>query len=228
MARVKYGPLILDISGSIGSATFQKSLYGNTLRNRPRNTRAGTADQFKARNYMMQCQYAWRSMSAALRRQWNQFVAFSGQSINRDRGILTTGHALFLKWNYARLQAGFEIVTELIYKSAPAWPGIQYVFSIYPSCEVQFTTDLVTPNIYPTIFLSPPRPESRSFTSTGLRFMFIDEIFENYAIINNSYQSKFGQSIIPDSFVSCKYQLFHLASPILSAVITGVFKVLVD
>jgi hypothetical protein len=225
MARIQYGPIISDISGSIGSATFQKSLYGNTLRNRPRNTRAGTAAQFAARNQLLQCQYAWRSMSEALRRQWNQFVAFSGQSINRDRGILTTGHSLFLKWNYARLQAGLAIVTTIVYKSAPAWPTIDYIALAAPGTFINFTADLVAIDIYPTIFLSPQRPESRSFMHAGLRFMFINSVITTEAYINNSYQDIFGQSIINGSFVSCKYQFFHLTSPLLSALSSGVYEV---
>jgi hypothetical protein len=225
MARIKYGPIIADISGSIGSATFQKSLYGNTLRNRPRNTRSGTAAQFAARSQLMQCQYVWRTMSEALRKQWNQFVAFSGQSINRDRGILTTGHALFLKWNYARIQAGLGIVTTIVYKSAPAWPTIEYVARNAPGTFIAMTDDLEALDIYPTIFLSPARPESRSFLNAGLRFMFIDSVNASAVLINNSYQNIFGQSIVFGSFVSCKFQLFHLTSPILSALSTGVYEV---
>jgi hypothetical protein len=224
MARIKYGSIIADISGSIGSATFQKSLYGNTLRNRPRNTRAGTAAQFAARSQLMQCQYAWRTMSEALRRQWNQFIAFSGQSINRDRGILTTGHSLFLKYNYARLQAGFSIVTTIVYKSAPAWPTIDYIAESGNGIEIAFTDDLDALNIYPTVFLSPTRPESKSFTNEGLRFMFIDAVDEMLISILTAYQNKFGLNLTGGDFISCRFQFFHLSSPLLSAISTGVYE----
>jgi hypothetical protein len=174
---------------------------------------------------MMQCQYAWREMSEPLRRQWNQFVAFSGQSINRDRGILTTGHSLFLKYNYARLQSGLNIITDIVYKSAPAWPSVSSIYLDMPSTVINFSADLDALNIYPTIFLSPGRPESKSFMIAGTRFMFIDDLVTTAAEMYTSYQDKFGTTIVPGSFVHCKYQFFHLSSPILSAISTSVFEV---
>jgi hypothetical protein len=225
MARIQYGPIIGNISGSVGSATFQKSLYGNTLRNRPRNSRAGTAAQFTARNLMMQCQYAWRQLSEADRRQWNQFISFSGQSINRDRGILTTGHSLFLKYNFARLQAGLAIVSTIVYKSAPAWPDMSSVNYDDPGVHIIFSDDLEALDIYPIVFLSPIRPESRSFSKEGLRFMKISLRDQASIWLGTSYVDTFGVDIEPDCFYSAKWQFFHCTSPLLSSVFSAVFEI---
>jgi len=224
MARIKYASIVSDVSGSVGSATFQRSLYGPILRNRPRNTRAGTASQLKARSVMMQCQYAWRALSVAQRKQWDQYIAFSGASINRDRGILMSGHSLYLKYNFHRLLRGLSVVNNLIYISAPQWPVIDYLQTSPTYVYIRFTGNLTTLNIWPTLLLSPKRVASWSFSKQGLRFMLDTYASTYYLGYTNVYNQIFGRPIAYADIIHYQLQWWSRTAPILSAIQTGILS----
>jgi hypothetical protein len=225
MARIRYGSIVSDVSGSIGSATFQKSLYGNTLRSKPLNNRTATAKQQLIRSYMQACQAGWRALSSANRNQWNQFIAFSGQSINRDRNILITGHALFLKWNFARLVNGLAIVSTLVYSGAPQWPNLTTIRTDGDVMIFDFDQNLNTLQVFPTFFLSNCSDIENSFSASGLRHISAMSVGGVYMFGYNNYLNVFGRKIYVNAFLNFKYQFWSTVSPILSSVRTGVIKV---
>lgn len=222
MARVIYGSIVSNVSGSIGSATFQKSLYGNTLRNKPRPKTTATPAQLASRSILMQCQYAWRSLTPAQRKSWDQFISFSGQTINRDRNILSTGHSLFIKYNFARLIAGMAVLENVSYVSAPLWPFVTGVVQRIGGTEVDYTADFVSLNIMPTIHLSPLRNASLSYTTAGLRFIPIVQVSVNRALFGPSYANIFGIMPVAGDIIHYKYQFWSVNAPILSAIHTGI------
>ena len=69
MARVKFGSLVTEISGSIGGSTFQRNSFGNTLRNKPNPIRSRTAAQLSIRQYMKQAHAGWTALTAAERQR---------------------------------------------------------------------------------------------------------------------------------------------------------------
>lgn len=225
MARIKYASIVSEVSGSVGSATFQKSLYGNTLRNRPRPHKSGTAAQLYARSIMMQCQYAWRALDPATRKQWDQYIAFSGASINRDRGILMTGHSLYLKYNFTRLIASLAILNTPAYVSAPQWPSLIAIRVNGNILYMEFSVNPFSTNIYSTSLFSPLRLSSQSFSKQGLRFMVSGIHFQQYYYFNNSYLPVFGRMLVPGDVVHVQHQLWLSTAPILSAIQTAVFTV---
>lgn len=173
---------------------------------------------------MMACQYAWQDLTSAQRKQWNQFVAFSGQSINRDRGILTTGHALFLKYNYARLAAGLSVLDTIVYKSAPTWPGLYFLQVAGGILYVNYTVNLVGLNILVSFFISPARPPSQSFSRTKQRYLPGGIIAGSLIHYDNTYYAIFGRNPQVGEFYHCRYQFFSTVSPILSSIQTGVYE----
>lgn len=224
MARIKYGPIIADISGSVGSATFQKNLYGNTLRTRPRNTKTGTTPQLHARSLMMQCQASWKIQSAAIRKQWNQYVAFSGASINRDRGILMTGHSLYLKYNFARLLAGLAILNTLVYISMPAHPTVDpsYFCASDGVDMILSLTDVYDETlVFCLIKLSGSRSPSQAFSKSGLRNISLTYDGSGTFAIKVPYAAIFGY--VPPSGITLHYsvQWFALTAPLTSSPLTG-------
>lgn len=225
MARIKYGPIISDISGSIGSATFQKSLYGNTLRNKPRPHKNATQTQLNVRGLMIQCQYGWKALSVASRRQWDQFIAFSGQSINRDRGILLTGHTLYLKYNLARLLHGLTLLNSLAYKSAPLWPAVSSIQVDGNIMYCNYSGNITTLNIWPTFFISPRRPASQSFSKAGLRNLLQTSDTDTTSVYDANYSVIFGRDLVAGDIVHVKIQFWSRVTPILSSVQTGIFTV---
>ena len=109
MARIKYGPLISDIAGSVGGSTFQRSASGNTLRNKPIPIHTTSGSQLQVRQYMKMAHAAWLAMEITERQQWNQFVNYSTPKIKHDRAVIMSGHNLYLKYQVARLMAGLAI-----------------------------------------------------------------------------------------------------------------------
>jgi hypothetical protein len=224
MARVKFGSLVSGLSGSIGGSTFQQSLYGNILRSRPRNNKTNSAAQFKARTYMTQCQAGWKALTPADRVQWDQFIAFSGASINRDRAVLLSGHALYLKYNYARLASGFTLLNSLVYASAPAWPSLNSIRTSAPNIFFYFSANLDTMQIFPTVFLSNRQSEGRSYSPAGLRFMPGMNTSGTVSYISGSYSPIFGRDLAVGDFVNVKIQFFSTISPLLSSIQTAVIQ----
>lgn len=222
MARIKYGSLVSDISGSIGSATFQKSLYGNTLRSKPNPRRSATPAQINCRQYMVLCHQAWRGLSDAGRRQWNQYINFTNASINRDKTILLTGHALFIKWNFLRLTQQYAIVTDLVYSAIPTWPTILSLNCEVDNVAVHFSHNLNDIPCWPVLFLSANRPPSRSFFKAGLRCMLggsNDDAWVNYAL---KYKNAFGVNIAVGNTIHYEVQYFCTEAPIISAFAHGI------
>ena len=225
MARIKYAGIISEASGSVGSATFQKSLYGNTLRLKPLSHKSGTVSQLYCRALMMQCQYAWRALTPATRIQWDQFISFSGQHIKADRGVLMTGHSLFLKYNFHRLLQRLSILGTPIYLSAPAWPSMSTISYNGGASWILFTANLDTLNIYCTIKLTNKRLPSQAYSSQGLRYIYPASITGYYIWLNGGYSSVFGAQFAVNDILHYQLQFWSRISPILSSIQTGIITI---
>jgi hypothetical protein len=225
MARVKFGSIVSDVSGSVGSATFQKSLYGNTLRNKPRNSREPSVSQKQVRTIMMACQYGWQSLTADQRQLWDRFIAFSGQSIKRDRTVLTSGHSLYLKYNFIRYQTFGSLLSVPIFIAMPVFPILTGLSISAGELLISFTANYATNNGFPFIKLSNPRKPSLSFSPSGLRFMpttYHDAI--SY-YLSASYRSAFGA--LPVAGQTLHYSLinFSTQSPLIAAEQKGIIVI---
>jgi hypothetical protein len=221
MARVKYASLVSDISGSIGSATFQKSLYGNTLRSKPRCRKSGSASQQGIRILMMQCHQAWRSLSDAQRRQWNQFINYSGASINRDRAVLLTGHALFLKYNFLRLFAHLAIMTNPVYLPIDPWPKLYEVAFDENSMVGYFSDNTYSDNLRVIFAASPRRLPSLSFSPAGLRSFYNDGSSLSTCPFYPGFNTVFGAIPAVGQTIHYSFQFFSTLSPAISAISSG-------
>jgi hypothetical protein len=121
MARVKFGSLLTEISGSIGGSTFQRNKYGNTLRNKPNPIKSQSPSQLSVRQLMKQAHDAWTALTDAERKQWQQYTTFSNPKIRHDHNVVMSGHSLYLKYQVLRLLAGLEILDSLVYIPMPTW-----------------------------------------------------------------------------------------------------------
>ena len=127
MARIKLGPMVTNISGSIGGLTIQRNRFGITMRRKPLPPTSSTSAQYNVRQKIITIQKAWQDLTDAKRLQWDRFLDFSGQSINADRSVKLSGHALYLKYQLFRLLAGFSLLIDLTYVPMPAVPVISQV-----------------------------------------------------------------------------------------------------
>jgi hypothetical protein len=222
MARIKYASIVSGVSGSVGSATFQKSLYGDVLRNRPRSGNYLTPSRQIIKMYMTQCQYEWQALNPAQRRQWNQYIAFSGATIKRDRSILLTGHSLFIKYNFLRLLQELSVLTDPAYISSPEWPSLVYLKYNSGNLQAQFSGDLVALGIYVTLFLSFKRKTSQSYSPVGLKCMYPLYMSTNTCGYDSLYVQAFGSRYALYDTIHYRYRLWSGSAPILSPVITGI------
>lgn len=225
MARIKYGSLVSEISGSIGSATFQKSNFGNTLRTKPRSRRSGTPSQLSNRYLMMQLHQAWRALSDAQRQQWNQFIAYSGASINRDRGILLTGHSLFLKYNFLRLFAHMAIMTTPVYAPIKPWPILYEVAFDENTAVAYFSDDTYVDDVRVIFALSARRLPSLSFAKAGLRSFYNAGDSLSTCNLYPSYTSIFGAPPAVGQTLHYSFQFFSTVAPAIGPRVSGIINV---
>jgi hypothetical protein len=221
MARIKYSALIGSLSGSIGGSTFQTGLYGNVLRSRPRNTRQRTADQMLRNSSIVNLQNQWKALTPAQRKQWEQFIAYSSQSINRDRNVLITGQALFLKYNYHRLMYNLAALSVPEYRNAPQWAQITNFSTNGTYLRANFNLNTITLNERVTIYVSFPHAPNLVFNKTRCRLIVPNQNSGTYYQLQNYYLSKYGK--LPDvgQTISFACQFWSLYAPILSAIQTG-------
>jgi hypothetical protein len=222
MARIKYGSLVSDISGSIGSATFQKSLYGSTLRNKPIPRNSHTNSQYNIRGIMKILHEAWRNLTDAQRRQWNQFIAYSSAKIQRDKNVLMTGHALFIQYNMLRQLTGLAVMT------TPAYTPLVGIFdSVQLGIEGDGSLTLVLEDEMPgtqtfgVIKLSAPRNPSIAFSPEGLRYLKVNSAVETNFNITALYTAIFGSIPAIGNTVHYSFRRFSTVSPIVQNPLTG-------
>jgi hypothetical protein len=222
MARVKYSSLVSSVSGSVGSATFQKSLYGDTLRNKPRPRKSSTALQLGGRGLMMKLHQAWHDLTDAQRKQWNQFISYSSATIRRDKAVLLTGHGLFLQYNMLRLLTDLQIMT------TPVYVPLQGIFdSVQLGRDDPGVLTLVLEDEFPgtqtfgVIKLSAPRRPSLSFSVSGLRGIHVASDNETNFNITALYTSLFGAIPEIGDTVHYSFRRFSTLSPIVQRPLTG-------
>lgn len=229
MARIKYASLVSDISGSIGSATFQKSLYGNTLRNRPRPRLSSSVSQQYCRGTMQKVHQAWSALTDAQRRQWNQYVTYNNSTIRRDRGVLHTGHSLFIRYNFIRYINLRSILSVPGYAPLPEVEGFFGVhYYTGDGLYIESQGEAFSSPFWVNIKISSPRPASMAYSPRGLRWMYYDTWESDHIRIDESYLAAFGVEPPVNSKIHYDGQYFMKSSPIISGHFTGIANVYYD
>lgn len=223
MARIKYASIIASASGSVGSATFQKSLYGDILRNKPRPRKSASPLQLTRRNLMMTMHNEWSELTPAQRKQWNQFIAYSGATIRRDKNVLTTGHALFIQYNYLRLLANFDVLTDPGYAVLPPNYGTiglsltdLGVLTLYVFAESMDTEQWFA------VKLSNPRKTSLSFSARGLKYIPLTHSAGEDWPIQTLYSAIFGALPAKGDTLHYSIRWFSVTAPVLTGIFSGI------
>lgn len=221
MARVKYGGIVTDLSGSIGGSTFQRSSFGSSLRSKPNPIRGRSASQGNIRYLMSKLHAAWRGMTEAQRTAWSRYTNFSNQSIRHDKNVLISGHALFIKYNLAKLMIGDAIITDLIYISMPQFPTFAQIGSDGATMIFDVGDVYDEALMFCLVKLTSPRVPSRSFSPQGLRNIPLTYDGSGTFGINAAYQVIFG--FVPSWNLTLHFSLqwFCRTAPIMAAPIVG-------
>ena len=119
MARVTYGALITELTGSIGGITFQRNSSGNIARLKPNMPVNPSPDQTIQQGYLISLTTAWSALSSANKASWEALAA---------------AHDHVTEWNEPKTLNGFQwfissglnmIAMSLApLSTAPAWTAV--------------------------------------------------------------------------------------------------------
>lgn len=221
MARVKYSSIVSHLSGSIGSATFQRSRSGNIVRNRPRSTGTPSQAQLARRGIMQQLHFAWSNLTDDQRFAWDKFIDFSGASIRRDKSIKLTGHSLFIQYNFLRMITGFSIMTEFDYIPLSGIPVVNSLGLEADNMIVFHSGIFDVSKLFFSLKLTSPRPPSQAFNPRGLRTITSSKNTGAAQDIGASYKSIFGFLPLEGDTVHFENRVFSMVSPVISGVMQG-------
>lgn len=221
MARVKFSPIVTNISGSIGGITFQRNKFGMTMRQRPMPLNPSTARQYLIRQKMIVIQKAWQNLTDAQRLQWDRYMDFSLHTTKHDRSVKLSGHALYLKYQLMRLMCNFPLLTVLTYIPVPTFePWEKLVISV-TDIELRFANPPGISTKYFLMFLTNPRLPNQAFSNRGLRFCYGWEVISLSFILTTDYLANFGVIPTIGDTLHYSYRSFSLVAPVFSGVETG-------
>jgi hypothetical protein len=140
MARVKYSSIINELSGSLGHATFQQGQAGSIVRSKPNPGNPYSNARYNIKNYIIQCQQAWRHLTAYQKQGYINYASYSPIKQNHNSNRFLTGYLIFLKYNLVRLQCNFAILEDVAYATLQnAEPGYNvYMSAGYLYIEFNF------------------------------------------------------------------------------------------
>lgn len=225
MASIKLGPMITDIAGSVGGATFQRNRFGMTMRAKPLPLYSETPAQYLVRRHIVFLQYSWQALTDAQRLQWNRFLDFSGQSIRRDRSIRLSGQTLYIKYQLWLLLYNRPLLTDLAYVPMPDHVDLYRVAFDIDVYMLEFTGIVDITKYWFICKLSSPRRENQAFNPRGLRFMYVSWMASATKDFTESYIAAFGVVPPTDAWLHYSIQYFSTTAPVFSGVYTGKLQI---
>jgi len=226
MASIKLGPMITDIAGSVGGATFQRNRFGMTMRAKPLPLYSETPAQYNIRRLIISLQYSWQALTDAERLQWNRFLDFSGQTIRRDRSIRLSGQTLYIKYQLCRLLYDQDLLTTIAYVPMPDfYTLVQIDKDIEDYIYLTFNGTVDRDTYYFVCKVSSPRPENRAFSAKGLRWMDPGWFETDTYDITAAYLAAFGALPSIGDFLHYSIYYWSTLAPVLTGMFTGKLEV---
>lgn len=223
MAKVRYSAIISDISGSVGSATFQRNRYGNSLRSKPIQSKKATPARGLVAANMATVQAAWSALSEAQKKEWSNYLLFSGYAIKNTEGIALSTFNVYLKYQLLRLWAQLDLLESPSYEVVPS-PFLQSeLIYVPPGGGNPSDLFLSVPGLsggIPASFvlhMSPVFSSSKSFVPSRFRVVnYITEGLGEY-LVGDSYFNSFYRRPIAGDVISIKIVAFSLYAPVVFA-----------
>jgi len=214
MARVKFSPIVTDISGSLSGVTFQRNKFGNTVRQKPIPVNLSSTSQYNIRQKIATIQNAWQDLSDSQRLQWNRFLDYSGQTIKHSSSVKLSGHSLYIKYQLYRLLAGLSLMTTITYLPPPPPAAIVGVTVDVDSLQVELSETIDHTEEFFLFSMSNIRSESQAVSHRGLRYMSVVMATASVFQFKEAYKAAFG--ILPpvDSWFHYSILTFSVLSPV--------------
>jgi hypothetical protein len=112
MARIKYSALVTEVNGSAGGTTFQRNLYGSTMKNKPLMRKPNTSYQNAQKSIMSIVANSWRLLTDIERASYINYASVNPTPTRLNPDAYLNGYNLFLKYNALRLLAGLSVLNE--------------------------------------------------------------------------------------------------------------------
>lgn len=110
MAVISYGPIVDGARGSIGGTTFGRSSAGPTARRKPRPPEPLLLIQQQSKMRLQAASIRWRTLTQALRNDWNAYAATVELIDSLGHSYHPTGHQSFCWWLTWSKRAALTIV----------------------------------------------------------------------------------------------------------------------
>ncbi len=223
MAKVRYSAIISDISGSIGSATFQKNRYGNTLRQKPLQSKKATQARGLVAANMSTVQAAWAALSESQKKEWSNYLLFSGYAIKNTEGVALSAFNVYLKYQLLRLWAQSDILDEINY-SAVENPDLTATLTYLPPAGGNPADLLLSvaglagnPDVSFVLHMSPVYSNSRSFIPSRARVVNWIEDEPGVFLVGASYFENFFRYPAAGDVIKIVIVAFSLYAPVIFA-----------
>jgi len=110
MAKVSYGAMVTAITGSIGGTTFQNTISGAIIRNKPNGRKSSTMKQSTQRQNPSFYINKWQALTLAQQGLWNVFAGLHPHVNSYGQSRNLTGFDWHWSVNYNLLSAGLPYI----------------------------------------------------------------------------------------------------------------------
>ncbi len=192
MARVQYGSIITNISGSLGGHTFQENAYGKTVRNKPIPLRPTTEDQLAMRRYFINSQNAWQNLTTLQVNTWNTFASLHPWYSKHNPSSKLSAYAIFMAWQQLRQAANMNIYVDIDFLPW-AMPSVTFkIETTGTQLFITFSQALAPLAAQAFTKISGKLKSSQTTNVNGLRFMRYQSTPDPSWEITTAYLNKFG------------------------------------
>lgn len=225
MALIRYSPLINNIRGSVGNATFQRSQGGNIIRNKPVLVYRSSPYTEAVRAAMASCEFAWRGLSAAQQQQYTNFLNYSPDFQWYSPKQMISGYSLFLKYNCLRLLNGLSILTSFVYNQSTFYPHIDSFFVVSPYFYIVFNASVDTDEWTFSLRASAGLSSTKTVRINALRIIPHGTGDSNTFDLASAYTSIYGAVPSKNQYVGYDLTFFSNTMPFVFSSLKGIMQV---
>jgi hypothetical protein len=224
MARIKYSPIVTEISGSVKNATFQRNASGHTLRQKPYRKKINSLSQSVITAKMQQLNLSWNALNTQQKAIWSQFLSYIPAYQKNWPMIKLSSRMLFIKYNMYRLQAGFDIMTAPGFDQLQVEPlNIQF-HSDGNDLELELDDDLDPSTHWLLVKISGQVSVGNRSQKNLVRNIILDQAVQSTFTLTDNYIKLFGYIPQTGSYLLAETVLFSLLAPVFRAPVFNQYK----
>ena len=213
MAIIKYSPLVNELRGSVGNGTFQRSVAGSILRNKPVPSSLISQQITDVRSAMPAVTFAWRNLSPEQQLNWKNFLYYSPDFMRKSPKTLLSGYSLFVKYNTLRLLRGLTILSDIIFSQVTQMNAVITILSDSSNLYMETTAPIDSTTWFLQMQLSR---SSGSKYSRQLKYLrIIDHVNSHPESVpfTAGYVKAWGYVPVPFQYIGVRYTFFHASMP---------------